>query len=261
MATASPAPGGRETLIRAFPISIDTKNLVRQSRQVAGSGELERLKQSLQGRRLIIGVDRLDYTKGLYRRFRAVERLLAAHEEFRGTVEFLQIAPPTRSELHQYRAIKDELEQHAGRINGVYADYDWVPIRYLHKPYSRRMLTGFFRTSAVGLVTPLRDGMNLVAKEDVAAQDPEDPGVLVLSRFAGAACELDGALIVNPYDFDTVGDTLAEALRLPREERIARHRAMLDRITLWDVTAWRKAFEAALAGESDTATELVRCCG
>jgi trehalose 6-phosphate synthase len=237
---------GRRFLVRAFPISIDTKALAREAAGMEGSPQVKRLKASMRGRKLIIGVDRLDYSKGLLRRFKAVERLFEAHPEFRGAVCFMQIAPPTRGELHQYRLIRDELEQHSGRINGTYADYDWMPIRYISRSYSRRTLAGFYRASEVGLVTPLRDGMNLVAKEYVACQSSEDPGVLVLSCFAGAARELDGALVVNPYDFEAVGDTLADALRMPRGERLARHASMMDRLMRWDVTAWCRAFEAAL---------------
>ncbi len=238
---------GRTFVARAFPISIDTDNLRQQAGGMEGSPQVKRLKSSMRGRKLMIGVDRLDYSKGLVRRIKAVERLFEAHPQFRGTCSFMQIAPPTRGELHQYRAIRRELEQHSGRINGAYADYDWMPIRYISRSYSRRTLAGFYRASAIGLVTPLIDGMNLVAKEYVACQDPEDPGVLVLSRFAGAAQELDGALIVNPYDFEAVGDALAGALQMTLGERRERHKTLMDRLKRWDVTAWRRSFEAALA--------------
>jgi len=238
---------GRKFLAAAFPISIDTASLARQAAEMEGSPQVRRLKAAMRGRKLIIGVDRLDYSKGLVRRIKAVERLFEAHPQFCRAVSFMQIAPPTRGELHQYRDIRRELEQHSGRINGAYADYDWMPIRYISRSYSRRTLAGFFRASAIGLVTPLIDGMNLVAKEYVACQDPADPGVLVLSCFAGAAQEMDGALIVNPYDFELVGDKLAVALEMTLEERRERHKTLMDRLMRWDVTAWRRAFEAALA--------------
>ncbi|GGF33960.1 alpha,alpha-trehalose-phosphate synthase (UDP-forming) [Aliidongia dinghuensis] len=238
---------GRKFQVQAFPISIETSSMIKQAVDMEDSPQVRRLKAALRGRRLLIGVDRLDYSKGLVRRIRAVERLFAVHPQFRSAVTFMQIAPATRGELHQYASIRSELEQHAGRINGAYADYDWMPIRYISRSYSRRTLAGFYRASAIGLVTPLIDGMNLVAKEYVACQDPTDPGVLVLSRFAGAAQELDGALIVNPYDFEAVGDALAGALEMPLDERRDRHRVLLDRLKRWDVTVWRRAFEAALA--------------
>ncbi len=237
---------GRKFVARAFPISIETTGLVKQAADMEGSPQVKRLKAAMRGRKLMIGVDRLDYSKGLVRRIRAVERLFEVHPQFRSTVSFMQIAPPTRGELHQYRDIRHELEQQAGRINGAYADYDWMPIRYISRSYSRRTLAGFYRASAIGLVTPLIDGMNLVAKEYVACQDPEDPGVLVLSRFAGAAQELEGALIVNPYDFEAVGDALAGALQMTLGERRERHKTLMDRLKRWDVTAWRRSFEAAL---------------
>ena len=238
---------GRAFLVRSFPISIETESLVKQAAAMEGSPQVKRLKAAMRGRKLMIGVDRLDYSKGLVRRIKAVERLFEAHPQFRSAVSFMQIAPPTRGELHQYRAIRHELEQHSGRINGAYADYDWMPIRYISRSYSRRTLAGFYRASAIGLVTPLIDGMNLVAKEYVACQDPEDPGVLVLSCFAGAAQELDGALIVNPYDFEAVGDTLAGALQMTLGERRERHKLLMARLRHWDVSAWRRAFEQALA--------------
>ena len=238
---------GRTFVAAAFPISIETAGLAKQASDMENSPQVKRLKAAMRGRKLMIGVDRLDYSKGLVRRIKAVERLFEVHPQFRGTVSFMQIAPPTRGELHQYRTIRQELEQHSGRINGAYADYDWMPIRYISRSYSRRTLAGFYRASAIGLVTPLIDGMNLVAKEYVACQDPEDPGVLVLSCFAGAAQELEGALIVNPYDFEAVGDTLAGALQMTLGERRERHKILMDRLKRWDVTAWRRAFEAALA--------------
>ena len=238
---------GRRFVAKAFPISIETASLAKQAAEMVGSPQVRRLQAAMRGRKLMIGVDRLDYSKGLIRRIKAVERLFEAHPQFRSAVSFMQIAPATRGELDQYQDIRQKLEQHSGRINGIYADYDWMPIRYLSRSYSRRTLAGFFRVSAIGLVTPLIDGMNLVAKEYVVCQDPDDPGVLVLSCFAGAAQELDGALIVNPYDFEAVGDTLAGALEMTLGERRERHMTLMDRLKRWDVTAWRRAFEAALA--------------
>jgi len=179
-------------------------------------------------------------------RFRAFEALLEAHEEMRGRVTLMQIAPPSRPDVGGYMEIRRELETTAGNINGRFADFDWVPIRYLNKSFDHAELTCFFRGSRVGMVTPLRDGMNLVAKEYIAAQNPRDPGVLVLSRFAGAAHELDYALIVNPYDEDDVADALHRGLTMPIEERKTRFGAMLARLRRHDVHAWRNDYLRAL---------------
>src|SRR5262249_53815500 len=158
-----------------------------------------RLVDSLAGRKLILGVDRLDYSKGLGNRFAAFGRLLATRPQWRSRVTFLQIAAPSRSEIGRYQEARGDLERRAGKINSRYAEFDWQPIRYLNRAHKPDTLAGFFRIANVGVVTPLRDGMNLVAKEYVASQDPADPGVLVLSPFAGAAAELDRALLANPF--------------------------------------------------------------
>ncbi|MGF1594774.1 MAG: alpha,alpha-trehalose-phosphate synthase (UDP-forming) [Kiloniellaceae bacterium] len=237
---------GRSLRAAAFPIGIDTEMFAGMAEESAGSRQTTRLVESLGGRDLIIGVDRLDYSKGLVKRVEAFETLLTAYPDNRGKVVFLQINPPSRSDVADYIDIRRELEATAGHVNGAFAEYDWVPIRYLNKSFSRRVLAGFFRASRVGLVTPLRDGMNLVAKEFVAAQSAKDPGVLVLSRFAGAARELDGALIVNPYDVEGVAERLQEALAMPREARRERWQSMYKAIAGNDVTAWRENFLGAL---------------
>ncbi|HEY5598969.1 MAG TPA: trehalose-6-phosphate synthase, partial [Kiloniellales bacterium] len=188
----------------------------------------------------------LDYSKGLVARMEAADHLFKANPNLRGNVTILQIAPPTRAEVPEYVEIRQQLEAIVGHVNGTYAEYDWMPIRYLNKGFTRRTLAGFFRLSQVGLVTPLRDGMNLVAKEYVAAQKSEDPGVLVLSRFAGAAEELTGALIVNPYDVEGVADAMRQALIMPRAERHERWLAMFKWLQQYDVTAWQQAFTEAL---------------
>ncbi|GAA4247223.1 alpha,alpha-trehalose-phosphate synthase (UDP-forming) [Azospirillum formosense] len=237
---------GRTLLARAFPISIDTDNLVSIAETAVRSRHTERLKESLVGRRLIIGVDRLDYSKGLPQRFQAFEQLLAAYPEHCNRVSFLQVAPPSREDVPEYIAIKRELSELSGRINGRFAEFDWVPIRYLNKSFGRRVLAGFYRTAHVGLVTPLRDGMNLVAKEYVACQDADDPGVLVLSTFAGAARELDSALIVNPFDIEAVADALQRALTMPLPERKERHAAMMRILRSHDIGWWRESYVDAL---------------
>ncbi|HYD98107.1 MAG TPA: alpha,alpha-trehalose-phosphate synthase (UDP-forming) [Alphaproteobacteria bacterium] len=237
---------GRTARAAAFPISIDTADMIRTARQAAKSADARRLVESLAGRALIIGVDRLDYSKGLPNRFEAFRTLLTDYEDQRGRATFMQIAPPSRTEVARYRALRRELEALAGHVNGRFAEFDWVPIRYINKSFNRQQLAGFYRHARIGLVTPLRDGMNLVAKEYVAAQDGDDPGVLVLSRFAGAARELDAALIVNPYDNDQVAQALHRGLTMSlpeRRERWERCLAVLKRNT---ISTWREAFLGAL---------------
>ncbi|HEX8669262.1 MAG TPA: trehalose-6-phosphate synthase, partial [Allosphingosinicella sp.] len=158
------------------------------------------------------------------------------------------IAPPSRGEVDTYESIRQHLDELSGRINGEFAEVDWVPIRYVNQGYGREDLAGFYRAAEIGLITPLRDGMNLVAKEYVAAQDPEDPGVLILSRFAGAALQLQDALLVNPYSKEEISEAIAQALAMPREERIRRWRLMHDNIRREDVVWWRRQFVSALEG-------------
>nr|WP_255703250.1 alpha,alpha-trehalose-phosphate synthase (UDP-forming) [Lysobacter sp. GX 14042] len=230
----------------AFPISIDTAHISQLAEASVDRGSSRRLSESLGHRQLAIGVDRLDYSKGLPERFRAFERYLQEYPDQRDRLTFLQIAPVSRGGVPEYQELRAELEQLAGHVNGSWADADWTPMRYVNRNYPHATLTGFYRQARVGLVTPLRDGMNLVAKEYVAAQDPEDPGVLVLSLFAGAAREMDGALLVNPYDLDGVAAAIARAAAMPLEERRQRWQPMMARLRDYDITRWRNEFLDAL---------------
>jgi len=240
------AANGRLFRAAAFPISIDTDGIAETAHSAGSNKEIGQLRTSLEGRSLIIGVDRLDYSKGLPQRFQAYARLLERAPELHRQVTFLQIAPPSRGAVQEYRQIRRELERSAGHINGKYAMPDWAPIRYINKSFPHRLLTGYYRNAQVGLVTPLRDGMNLVAKEYVASQNPDDPGVLVLSRFAGSAQELTEALLVNPADTEEVADALERALKMPLAERRERWNAMMEGLRRNDITAWRNAFLQAL---------------
>ncbi len=237
---------GRRFIADAFPIGIDVDECRELAESSLGHPQVQRFAEKLGRRKLMIGVDRLDYSKGLVLRFRAVETLLANYPATRGEVVFMQIAPPTRTGVRTYREIRQELEQAAGNINGLYADIDWVPIRYLNRAYDRGVVMALLRTARVGLVTPIRDGMNLVAKEFLASQDPDDPGVLVLSRLCGAAEELTSAVLVNPYDQQGVADGIARAIEMRLPERRARHRDLLAAITHNDVHNWSRRFIAAL---------------
>ncbi|UNK41832.1 alpha,alpha-trehalose-phosphate synthase (UDP-forming) [Luteimonas sp. S4-F44] len=233
---------GRSFQADAFPIGIDASAIATLAANAARNPAVRRMQASLTGRALAIGVDRLDYSKGLPERFRAFERVLDKHTDLRGQLTYLQIAPVSRGGVASYRALRRELEQYAGHINGAHADPDWTPVRYVNRTYPHATLAGFYRLARIGLVTPLRDGMNLVAKEYVASQDPGDPGALVLSIFAGAARELDGALLINPFDSDGVADAIAAALKMPLDERRERWQSMMQRISSYDIHAWRRDF-------------------
>ncbi len=238
---------GRSVRAGCFPISIDTKRVVAQAARCDGVRPAEKLRESLSGRRLVIGVDRLDYSKGLVKRFAAIERLFETRPHLRRGMVMLQIAPPTRETVPEYQQIRADLDARIGRINGTYGEPDVLPVRYLNRHYRQEVLFSFYRASRVGLVTPLRDGMNLVAKEYVASQDPKDPGVLILSRFAGAALEMEeGAVVVNPYDIDEVAGALETALEMPLAERRDRYAAMMIRLEKVDVHAWCEGFLQAL---------------
>ena len=240
--------GGRSMVAIACPIGIDTENFVEASQSAPARYAYYRMRQSSSGRDMIIGVDRLDYSKGLEERFLGYERLLQAEDKMHGEVFLLQIAPPSRGDVQSYREIRASLDALSGRINGEYADVEWVPIRYVNRGYPRDRLAGIYRAAKVGLVTPLRDGMNLVAKEYIAAQDPENPGVLILSRFAGAAEQLPEALLINPYSAEEIAEAIKLALEMPLDERKARWRACMDNIEAEDVMWWRKRFTDVLEG-------------
>jgi len=238
--------GGHRLHAGAFPISIDTAHIAEQAAAAADQSSVIKLALSIPRGSLAIGVDRLDYSKGLPERFKAFECYLKQYPEQRDRLTFLQIAPVSRGGVPEYQALRNELEQLAGHINGGYAHPDWTPMRYVNQNYPHSTLTGFYRLAQVGVVTPLRDGMNLVAKEFVASQDEDNPGVLVLSSFAGAARELDGALQVNPYDLDGVAAALAQAIEMPLGERKERWEGMMKRLREFDITAWRRSYLEAL---------------
>jgi trehalose 6-phosphate synthase len=232
--------------VGTFPVSIDTAHIQALGQRAASSTAVKRLQESLDDRTLLVGVDRLDYSKGLPERFHSFARLLKRYPDLQRCVMLLQIAPPSREDLPEYRELRHNLEKIAGSINSEFADPDWTPIRYVNKSYQHASLAGFYRCARVGLVTPFRDGMNLVAKEYIASQDPENPGVLVLSRFAGAAHELTEALLVNPFDGDQMVEALRQALTMPLGERKRRWQHMMEQLRVNDVTAWRKRFLHAL---------------
>lgn len=233
---------GRTAIARAYPIGIDWEHFQAQGAKKEAKVAEKRLLSSTRDRTAMIGVDRLDYSKGLPERIDGIGRFFDQHPERVRDLVFIQIAPPSREDVESYQKIRTELEQKTGQINGARSEVDLVPIRYVNHGYSHAELYGFFRASKIGLVTPLRDGMNLVAKEYVAAQDPDDPGVLILSRFAGAAHQLGDAVLVNPHSPDDLSHAIRVALDMPLEERKARYLAMIDTIRDDNVQDWTKRF-------------------
>ena len=237
---------GRQVRIGAFPVGIDTVEFEKRARRAARSSFVNELVESLDGRALLIGVDQLDYSKGLPERMDAVDLFFSNWRDWRGKVTYLQIAPKSRSEIQEYHELGQTLGAVAGRINAKFGGVSWTPIRYVNRAYSRTELAGLYRVARVGLVTPLRDGMNLVAKEFVAAQDANDPGVLIFSRFAGAAAECRDALIVNPHDAELVASAIARALEMPIAERRNRHSHTLAALSLNNNNVWGARFLRSL---------------
>ncbi len=234
--------------VGVYPIGVHVDEVRASAELPRNRRQATRIRAALLDR-LILSVDRLDYSKGLPQRFAAFERFLAEYPAHHNLVTFMQIAPPSRSDIETYQAIRRELEGEAGRINGRFAEVDWVPLRYLNKSFERNVLMPLYAAAQACLVTPLRDGMNLVAKEFAAAQDPDDPGVLILSEFAGAARELGDALLVNPYDEAGVAAAMDRALTMPLEERQDRHRGMLAAMRENSLERWRDRFVADLGGQ------------
>ena len=239
---------GRQMQLGVFPISIDTQEFIHYA-QAPMSSMARRLEHSLEGKILALSVDRLDYSKGIPQRIEAIGRFLELYPEYRNRFTALQVAPTTREAIPEYAEINREVAEAAGRINGRFGDIDWAPIRYVNKSIGRSTLAHLYRAAKIGVVTPLRDGMNLVAKEYIAAQDPKDPGVLILSRFAGAAKELRGALLINPYDIDGVAHALRAAFEMGLEERLSRFEPMYAHLKKYTVHRWADDFLAALTQE------------
>jgi trehalose 6-phosphate synthase len=232
--------------LETFPIGINVEEFAARAAKAAARPDVARLRASLQAGKLMLGVDRLDYSKGIANRIRALDRLLLAEPALKRHVALLQIAVPSRGQIEAYRQLKTELAALVGDVNGRHADVDWMPVRYLNKGFAQSTLAGFYRTAQVGLVTPLQDGMNLVAKEYVAAQNPSDPGVLVLSEFAGAARELDAAVLVNPHDIDGMAQKISLALSMRADERRERWLSMIDKLKSASVQSWFSDFVRAL---------------
>ena len=244
---------GRRVRLGVFPAEIDARGFAETAESAWRSPETERLRRSLQGQALILGVDRLDPTKGLLQRLAGYRRLLEIRPEWRRRVTLLQIAAESRTDVTAYQDLRAALDSEAGAINSEWGEADWSPARIIARAGDRSVMAGFMRESRVGLVTPLRDGMNLVAKEYVAAQDPQDPGVLVLGRSAGAAHQLASALLVNPLDPDEMAEALDRALTMPLGERKDRWEEAWAAIESATPANWGRSFLSALLRASSMA--------
>ncbi|WP_284125115.1 alpha,alpha-trehalose-phosphate synthase (UDP-forming) [Parerythrobacter aestuarii] len=247
-ATGEVTHEGRTVLAKAYPIGIDWDHFQAQGETGEARQGAQRLLASTRHRTAMIGVDRLDYSKGLPERIDGIGRFFDQNPERVRDLVYIQIAPPSREDVESYQKIRNTLEQKTGQINGARSEVDIVPIRYVNKGYSHAELYGFFRAAKIGMVTPLRDGMNLVAKEYVAAQDPDDPGVLILSRFAGAAAQMPDAVLVNPHSPDDLSHAIKTALDMPLEERKRRYQAMIGTVRDDNVQEWTASFIGDLKG-------------
>jgi len=236
--------GGRSTEVGAFPVGIEAEEFSRIADEPDIEAHAEAIRAQIGVRTLMLGVDRLDYTKGLQQRLAAIDRLLTKRPDLRGKVSLIQIAVPSRTDVPEYRAFKKALDESVGGINGKYAEDGWQPIHCVYRTFGRRKLIAHYRAADIALVTPLRDGMNLVAKEFCAAR-VDDDGVLILSEFAGAAESLGGeALVVNPFDTERFADAIGHALELPAANRAERMRALRAAVARYDVHDWVADFLA-----------------
>jgi trehalose 6-phosphate synthase len=235
------------TEVAAFPIGSDPDAFARLAVSPAATRMIRRMERALDDQELILGVDRLDYSKGLPQRIEAYEKLLANNSRFRRLVHMLQVAPPSRDTIKEYQETSDTLDAMVGRVMGRFAEPDWAPLTYVKRTYGQPSLAGLYRLARVALVTPLRDGMNLVAHEYIGAQNPEDPGVLVLSRFAGAAEIFEDAIQVNPFDTDETAEALRMALDMPLDERKQRWQTLMAAARQHSVDNWSRSFLERLA--------------
>jgi trehalose 6-phosphate synthase/phosphatase len=232
--------------VDAFPMGIDYRRYAESGRLPEVLKEIKKIKRR-DSVRFIVSVDRLDYTKGILKRLEAYDWFLRQYSEYREKVTLIVVAVPSRTKVDVYTQLREQIERSIGRINGDYGTLDWTPVSYLYRSLSFEKLTALYAAADVALITPLRDGMNLVAKEFVACQqDKNHPGVLILSEMAGAACELAEALVVNPHDKETIADALRQALEMPRAERLKRNQMMQDRLSRYTVARWAGDFIQSL---------------
>lgn len=251
--------GGHAVRLGVFPMGIDTETFIQQAGQEETIAEIAALKDENKDQRLLLGVDRLDYTKGIPRRLLAVERLFEREPQLRGHVRFVQVAVPSRTKIELYAGFRRKVDELVGRINGRFGTVHWMPVHYLYRSISERQLVALYRAADVMLVTPLRDGMNLVAKEFPASRVDGD-GVLILSELAGASSELAEALHVNPYDIDGVARAIKQALTMPEDERRLRMTSLRKRVLTHDVHWWASAFLDTLGQAGAASLRVERRC-
>jgi trehalose 6-phosphate synthase/phosphatase len=241
---------GREVRVGAFPMGVDARAFEALARDPEVERQVQEIRAQAKGEKILLGVDRLDYTKGIPRRLLAVERLLEREPSLRGKLRLIQVAVPSRTKVDAYEAFRKRVDELVGRINGAYGTLHQVPIHYLYRSFNERQLTAMYRAADVMLITALRDGMNLVAKEFVASRVDED-GVLLLSEFAGAASELGEAVQINPYDVEQMAQAIRQALEMSEEERRLRMLALRRRVAAYDVHRWAESFIETLASAPD----------
>lgn len=235
---------GHVTRVKSFPVGIDYEYFQRLASNQRINQEAARLKARLGTEIVVLGVDRLDYTKGIKERLLALERFLTRYPEYHGRLSMVQIAVPGRLETRAYRRLKRAVEEVVSQVNGKFGRVGWVPVYYMSRSFPREELAVYYSLADIALITPLRDGLNLVAKEYVGSRIRDD-GVLVLSKFAGAAEQLTEALIVNPYDIDGLADAIYRAVNMPAEEKAVRMAALKDKVRLYDVYYWLEEFMRA----------------
>ncbi len=238
---------GREIRLGVFPIGVDVRTFVSLAEDPEVLDQAATIRAQARGEKILLGIDRLDYTKGIPRRLLAFERLLEREPRWRGKVRLVQISVPSREKVPTYRAFRRQVDELIGRINGAFSTVDWVPIHYMYRSLGEKDVVALYRAADAMLVTPLRDGMNLVAKEFVTCRTDDD-GTLVLSEFAGAAAEMGEALQINPYDIEGMAQAFSDALTMPEEERHARMRALRQRIAAHDVHFWAETYIETLSG-------------
>jgi trehalose 6-phosphate synthase len=251
-------PDGRVVQARAFPISIDTAGFEELARSESVTARAEEIRRDLGNpKKLFLGIDRLDYTKGIYARLRAFSELIADGKFSVEDAMFVQVATPSRERVDQYRILRDDIDRLVGRINGDLGRIGRPVISYLHSSFPREEMAALYRAADIMVVTPFRDGMNLVAKEYVACTFDDD-GALVLSEFAGAADELRQAYLVNPYDINGMKARMLEAYDADPKDLSRRMRAMRKTVAENDVAHWASAFLAALSGVQPTHSKTTR---
>lgn len=242
---------GRTTTLGVFPVSIDTEHFAESARETHVRNRARAIRRSANNRQIILGVDRLDYTKGIELKFRGFRHFLRTFPEWRDKVTLLQLAIPTRENVEFYRKLREEVEGLVGEINGEFGSAEHVPIRYLYTSVDFAELLALYRASDVLLVTSKRDGMNLVSQEFIAAQDSHAPGIVILSEFAGATSNLSHVIVVNPWNVEDIAHRLEEALRSPHKARKEAHQTMFQYLSTYTATRWAESFMQSLSDSSE----------